>query len=133
MCACRCSGTNCVRHGTMANNVLNLTVVLPDGTIIKTAQSARKSAAGYNLTQLFIGSEGTLGIISEITLKLQRLPEYTSVGVLSFPSIHSAAAAATELLNSGIQLGCCELLDDKFMSIINNVNGYNYSIQPHIM
>lgn len=117
MCGTGCSGTNAVRYGTMRANVINLTAVLADGTIVKTAQRARKSSAGYNLTNLFVGSEGTLGIITEITLRLQNIPEQTAVAVTAFPTIHDAAAAAIAVQRKGIQVGCMELLDDVCMKI----------------
>lgn len=96
-----CSGTNAVRYGTMKDWVVNLTVVLADGTIIKTKRRPRKSAAGYNLTGLFVGSEGTLGLVTEITLKLAVIPQETSVAVVSFPSIRDAAATAMSIVRSG--------------------------------
>jgi D-lactate dehydrogenase (cytochrome) len=130
MIATRCSGTNACRHGTMSNHVLNLTVVLPNGEIIKTAQRARKSAAGYNLTQLFIGSEGTIGVVTEATLKLQIIPEKTSVAVVNFPTIKAATQAATHILQHGIQLGAVELMDHKYIDIINHVEGFNYDLKP---
>ena len=105
MIATGASGTNAVRYGTMRENVLNLTVVLPNGKVIKTRQRAKKSSAGPDLGKLFIGSEGTLGIVTEATLKLApRLPH--SVGVASFPSIESAADAVAEVIQRGIPVQC---------------------------
>lgn len=114
-----CSGTNAVRYGTMKDNVVNLTVVLADGTIIKTRKRPRKSSAGYNLTSLFVGSEGTLGIVTEITLKLSIIPAETSVAVVTFPTIRDAASAASQVLRSGIQIGAMEIMDDVQMGVVN--------------
>lgn len=113
------SGTNAFRYGTMKDWVVNLTVVLADGRIIKTRQRPRKSSAGYNLTSLFIGAEGTLGLVTEITLKLAVIPQDTSVAVVSFPTIKDAAAAATRLIRSGVQLAAIELMDDVQMGVLN--------------
>jgi D-lactate dehydrogenase (cytochrome) len=113
------SGTNASRYGEAYKNVLNLTVVLADGTIVKTKQRPRKSSAGYNLNSLFVGSEGTLGIITEATLKLHVKPAEESVVVVPFPSIRDAADAVNSILLKGIQLGAIELLDDKMMKVIN--------------
>lgn len=112
-------GTNASRYGEAYKNVLNLTVVLADGTIIKTKQRPRKSSAGYNLNSLFVGSEGTLGIITEATLKLYVKPAEESVIVIPFPTIVDAANAVNTLLLQGIQLNAIELLDDKMMKVIN--------------
>jgi D-lactate dehydrogenase (cytochrome) len=114
-----CSGTNAVRYGTMKDNVINLTVVLADGTVIKTKRRPRKSAAGYNLTGLFIGSEGTLGIVTEITLKLQVIPQETSVAVVTFPTIRDAADAASRIIKAGVPIGAMEIMDDVQMSVVN--------------
>lgn len=114
-----CSGTNAVRYGTMKDNVINLTVVLVDGTVIKTRRRPRKSAAGYNLTGLFIGSEGTLGIVTEITLKLSVVPQETSVAVVTFPTIRDAATAATKILRAGVPIGAMEIMDEVQMSVVN--------------
>ncbi|SMQ53787.1 unnamed protein product [Zymoseptoria tritici ST99CH_3D7] len=114
-----CSGTNAVRYGTMKENVVNLTVVLADGTIIKTRHRPRKSAAGYNLTGLLVGSEGTLGIVTEITLKLQPIPATTSVGLIPFVSVRDAASAASEIIKTGIQVGALEIMDDVSMDVVN--------------
>ncbi|PTB37479.1 uncharacterized protein TrAFT101_005638 [Trichoderma asperellum] len=114
-----CSGTNAYRYGTMREWVLSLTVVMADGTIIKTRQRPRKSSAGYDLTKLFIGSEGTLGLVTEATLKLTVKPESTSVAVCSFPTIHHAATCVSEVVGKGIPVAAVEILDDNQMKCIN--------------
>lgn len=115
-----CSGTNAYRYGTMRDNVLNLTVVLSDGSVIKTRQRPRKSSAGYNLTQLFIGSEGTLGIVTEATLKLVPRPQNEGIAMVTFNSIKDAAAAAAEVVQAGLQVGAIEILDDVMMKAVND-------------
>ncbi|CAK7902594.1 D-lactate dehydrogenase [cytochrome] 1, mitochondrial [[Candida] anglica] len=120
MCATNCSGTNASRYGECYKNILSLTVVLADGTIVKTRQRPKKSSAGYNLTSLFIGSEGTLGVITEATLKLYVKPIHESVAVVPFSSIENAASAVNSILHTGIQLNAVELLDDKMMKCIND-------------
>lgn len=112
MVSTNCSGTNAMRYGTMKDWVLNLTVVLADGSVIKTRKRPRKTSAGYNLTTFFVGAEGTLGIVTEVTLKLAPIPQDTSVAVVSFPSIRDAASAASDIMRSGIQLAALELMDD---------------------
>ncbi|EAA61899.1 hypothetical protein AN9066.2 [Aspergillus nidulans FGSC A4] len=114
-----CSGTNAYKYGTMRDWVLSMTVVLADGTIIKTKQRPRKSSAGYDLTRLFIGSEGTLGLITEATLKLTVKPKSQSVAVASFPSVHSAALCVTRVVEEGIPVAGVEILDDVQMKCIN--------------
>lgn len=114
-----CSGTNAYRYGTMREWVLSLTVVLADGTVVKTRQRPRKSSAGYDLTRLFIGSEGTLGLVTEATLKLAVRPKSQSVAVASFPSINSAAECVTRVVEEGIQVAGVEILDDAQMKCIN--------------
>jgi D-lactate dehydrogenase (cytochrome) len=126
MTATRASGTNAVRYGTMKDNVLALTVVLADGTVLKTGGRARKSSAGYDLTRLFVGSEGTLGVITEITLKLYGIPEASSVAVCSFPDVGAAVSCAIETIQSGIQVARVELLDETCMRAINLHNGLSY-------
>ena len=117
-----CSGTNAYRYGTMREWVVSLTVVLADGTIIKTRQRPRKSSAGYDLTRLFIGSEGTLGLVTEATLKLTVRPKSQSVAVASFPTIHSAAECVTRVVEEGIPVAGVEVLDDAQMKFINASN-----------
>ncbi|KAI8987414.1 hypothetical protein BDF20DRAFT_904539 [Mycotypha africana] len=114
-----CSGTNAVRYGTMREWVINLTVVTADGKILKTRQRPRKSSAGYDLTKLFIGSEGTLGVITEITLKLTVLPPFETVAVCDFPTVCDAAAVVPDLMRAGVQIGAVELLDAKMMEATN--------------
>lgn len=115
-----CSGTNAYRYGTMREWVTSLTVVLADGTIIKTRQRPRKSSAGYDLTRLFIGSEGTLGLVTEATLKVTVKPTSTSVAVATFPSLHAAGDCVSKVVGSGIQVAGVELLDSVQMRIIND-------------
>ncbi|EAW10867.1 D-lactate dehydrogenase (cytochrome) [Aspergillus clavatus NRRL 1] len=115
-----CSGTNAYRYGTMREWVLSLTVVLADGTIIKTRQRPRKSSAGYDLTRLFIGSEGTLGLVTEATLKLTVKPKSQSVAVASFPTIQNAAECVTRVVEEGIPVAGVEILDDVQMKCIND-------------
>lgn len=114
-----CSGTNAYRYGTMRDWVLSLTVVLADGTVIKTKQRPRKSSAGYDLTRLFIGSEGTLGLVTEATLKLTPKPKNESVAVASFPSIRDAAQCVSQIVSEGLELAGLEILDDVQMRCIN--------------
>ncbi|KAL6904389.1 hypothetical protein GGI43DRAFT_318805 [Trichoderma evansii] len=123
MIATNCSGTNAMRYGAMKDYVVNLTVVLADGTVIKTRQRPKKTSAGYNLNSLFTGSEGTLGIITEATLKLAPLPMNFSVATVAFKSIHAAAAAASSLVRAGLPLAALELMDEAAMDIINRNGG----------
>lgn len=118
--ACNSSGTQASRYGEAYKNVLNLTVVLADGTIIKTKQRARKSSAGYNLNSLFVGSEGTLGIITEATVKLHVKPKIERVAVVPFKTITDAAESVNSYLLEGIPLNAIELLDDKMMKCVND-------------
>src|SRR5215203_2289693 len=111
MAATRCSGTNAVRYGTMKDNVLALKVVLPNGEMMTTSRRARKSAAGYDLTRLIVGSEGTLGVITELTLKLHGIPEAIAAGVCPFPSVEAACNATILTIQSGIPIARIELLD----------------------
>jgi D-lactate dehydrogenase (cytochrome) len=123
MVGTNCSGTNAVRYGTMKDWVINLTVVLADGRIIKTRRRPRKTSAGYNLTGMFVGSEGTLGIVTEATLKLAPIPEQTRVGVVAFPTIRDAASTAMQLIRKGVSVQCMEIMDDVQMDVINRAGG----------
>jgi D-lactate dehydrogenase (cytochrome) len=123
MAATRASGTNAVRYGTMRENVLSLTVVLPNGQIIRTGGRARKSSAGYDLTRLFVGSEGTLGIITEVTLRLYGIPETISAALCSFETVEQAVAAAIAVVQLGIPVARMELMD---RGLIQAVNAYSF-------
>jgi D-lactate dehydrogenase (cytochrome) len=112
MAATRCSGTNAVRYGTMKDNVLALKVVLANGELMTTARRAKKSSAGYDLTRLIVGAEGTLGVITELTLKLSGIPEAISAGVCPFPSVEAACNAAIVTIQSGVPVARIELLDE---------------------
>jgi D-lactate dehydrogenase (cytochrome) len=123
MVATNCSGPNAFRYGTMKDWVLSLTVVLADGTIIKTKNRARKSSAGYNLNSLFTGSEGTLGIITEATLKLAVIPDQFSVAIATFDTVRQAAFAASKMVRAGLPLAALEMMDEKQMEFINKNGG----------
>ncbi|TPX19104.1 uncharacterized protein E0L32_011177 [Thyridium curvatum] len=123
MIATNCSGTNAMRYGTMKDWVVNLTVVLADGRVIKTRRRPRKTSAGYNLNSLFTGSEGTLGIITEATLKLGIIPTHFGVATTSFPTVKDACKAATSMMRRGISLAALELMDDVQMRVINQTGG----------
>lgn len=132
MAATSASGTNAVRYGTMKENVLSLKVVMADGRIIKTGTRAKKSSAGYDLTHLFIGSEGTLGIITEVTLRLHGLQEAISSAVCSFPSVDDAINMVILTIQSGIPIARIELLDALMMHAINDYSKMDYPEQPHL-
>ena len=119
MAATRASGTNAVRYGTMRENVLNVTAVMADGRIVHTARRARKSSAGYDLTRLLVGSEGTLGIITELTLRLYGIPEAISSGVVSFPTFAGAIDAVIETIQTGIPMARIEFLDEVQVAACN--------------
>ncbi len=119
MAATRASGTTAVRYGTMKDAVLAMKVVLPSGEVLTTSRRARKSSAGYDLTRLFVGSEGTLGIITELTLRLWPIPESIAGGVCSFPTIEAACGAAIMAIQSGIPLARVELVDEQQIAICN--------------
>lgn len=132
MAATRASGTNAVRYGTMREAVLGLTVVMADGRIVKTASRARKSAAGYDLTRLFVGSEGTLGVICEITLRLHPVPEAISAAVCAFDSLEGAVNSVIETIQMGVPMARIELLDSVAIDAVNRFSNTDYPALPHL-
>jgi D-lactate dehydrogenase (cytochrome) len=129
MAATRASGTNAVRYGTMRENVLSVTVVLPNGQIIRTGGRARKSSAGYDLTRLFVGSEGTLGIVTEVTLRLYGIPETISAALCSFETVEQAVAAAIAVVQLGIPVARMELMDRGLIQAVNAYSGLSLKIE----
>jgi D-lactate dehydrogenase (cytochrome) len=133
MSATRASGTNAVRYGTMRENVLGLTVVTASGEIIRTGTRARKSSAGYDLTRLMVGSEGTLGVMTEITLRLYPLPEAISAATCTFPSIDAAVRTTIQIIQMGIPIARCELLDAHAVRAVNRHDKLTLTEAPMLL
>ncbi len=133
MSATRASGTNAVRYGTMRENVLGLTVVTASGEVIRTGTRAKKSAAGYDLTRLFVGSEGTLGVMTEITVKLYPLPEAVSAAICHFPSIDAAVRTTIQIIQMGVPIARCELLDANAIRGVNKHSQLTLREQPMLL
>lgn len=130
MAATRASGTNAVRYGTMRENVLSLTAVMADGEVVTTGKRARKSAAGYDLTRLLVGSEGTLGIITELTLRLHGIPQAISGGVCPFPTLHAACDAVIATIQMGVPVARIELVNGLQMRAMINYSHLDYAEGP---
>jgi D-lactate dehydrogenase (cytochrome) len=133
MAATNASGTTTVRYGNMRAQVLGLEVVLADGTVVRPGGRAAKSSAGYALTHLFVGSEGTLGVITELTLRLYGIPEHVVAARASFPDVESACRAAAALVGFGISVTRCELMDGPTIRAVNNHKGTEYAEEPTIV
>ena len=133
MCATRASGTNAVRYGTMRENVLALEVVTASGEIIRTGTHARKSSAGYDLTRLMVGSEGTLGVMTEITLRLYPQPEAISAAICSFPTIAAAVHTVIAIIQMGVPIARVELLDGKTVAMVNRQSKLSLREEPLLL
>jgi D-lactate dehydrogenase (cytochrome) len=130
MAATNASGTNAVRYGAMRDQILGLEVVLADGTVMRTGGMAMKSSAGYDLTRLFVGSEGTLGVFTEITLRLYPIPESAVAARAVFPDIEQAGQAAVSMIRTGMQIGRVELVDARTIEAVNGYKGTEYIVAP---
>jgi D-lactate dehydrogenase (cytochrome) len=132
MAATRASGTNAVRYGTMRENVLSMKVVLADGRIIQTSRRSKKSAAGYDLTRLFVGSEGTLGIITEVTVRLYPVQEAMSAAVCAFDSVDGCTRTVIQAIQAGIPVARCDIVCDKTVAAINKFKKTGYRVAPTV-
>jgi D-lactate dehydrogenase (cytochrome) len=133
MASTRASGTTAVRYGTMRENVLGLTVVLADGRVIHTGSRARKSSAGYDLTRLFVGAEGTLGVITEVTLRLHGLPEAMAVATCAFASIDGAVNTVIEVIQLGLGVARIEFMDDRLVDAVNRYARLELPVRPTLL
>ncbi|MDX1376888.1 MAG: FAD-binding protein, partial [Burkholderiales bacterium] len=132
MAATRASGTNAVRYGTMRENVISLRVVLADGRVIQTSRRPKKSAAGYDLTRLFVGSEGTLGIITEVTVRLFPVQEAMSAAVCAFDSVDGCTNTVIQTIQAGIPVARCDIVCDKTIAAINAYKKTDYRVAPTV-
>jgi D-lactate dehydrogenase (cytochrome) len=132
MAATRASGTNAVRYGTMRENVLSLKVVLADGRIIQTSRRAKKSAAGYDLTRLFVGSEGTLGVITEVTVRLYPVQEAMSAAVCAFESVDGCTNTVIQTIQAGVPIARCDIVCEKTVGAINKYKKTSYRVAPTV-
>ena len=133
MCSTRASGTNAVRYGTMRENVLALQVVTPSGEVIRTGTRAKKSSAGYDLTRLYVGSEGTLGVITEVTLRLYPLPEAISAAICSFPSVEAAVRTVIQTIQLGVPIARVELIDAQSVACLNRYSKLTLREEPLLL